>query len=154
MYILDVKDDHVLQVFCQEPSTSSKYPHEGPPILDTLLIKISTRNFQGIFLRVKKHHPWHQGWPCPPSLQSGTLNVLQVPPLLTPHSWHTSNSWYIYWKCVKNGRSFMLVLGGHWGFLTGDLEDRVILDVMDVLGRPQGSYPESFVSLSLFLAEI
>ena len=26
--------------------------------------------------------------------------------------------------------------------------------VMDVLGRPQGSYPESFVSLSLFLAEI
>ena len=36
----------------------------------------------------------------------------------------------------------------------GDLEDRVILDNMDDLGRPQGSYPESFVSLSLFLAEI
>ena len=36
----------------------------------------------------------------------------------------------------------------------GDLEDRVILDVMDDLGRHQGSYPESFVSLSLFLAEI
>ena len=35
-----------------------------------------------------------------------------------------------------------------------DLEDRVILDNMDDLGRPQGSYPESFVSLSLFLAEI
>ena len=28
------------------------------------------------------------------------------------------------------------------------------LGVMDVLGRPQGSYPESFVPLSLFLAEI
>ena len=28
------------------------------------------------------------------------------------------------------------------------------LGVMDVLGRPKGSYPESFVSLSLFLAEI
>ena len=35
-----------------------------------------------------------------------------------------------------------------------DLEDRVIHDIMDVLGRPQGSYPESFVSLSLFLAEL
>ena len=46
------------------------------------------------------------------------------------------------------------VLGGHWGFLTGDLEDRVILDTMDDLGGPQGSYPEGFVSLSLFLAEI
>ena len=30
----------------------------------------------------------------------------------------------------------------------------VIHDVLDVLCRPQGSYPESFVSLSLFLAEI
>ena len=36
----------------------------------------------------------------------------------------------------------------------GDLEDRVILDNMDDLGSPQVSYPESFVSLSLFLAEI
>ena len=39
-------------------------------------------------------------------------------------------------------------------FLMGDLEDRVILDNMDDLGRVQGSYPESFMSLSLFLAEI
>ena len=46
------------------------------------------------------------------------------------------------------------VLGGQWGFLTGDLEDRVILDTMDDLWGPQGSYPEGFVSLSLFLAEI
>ena len=30
----------------------------------------------------------------------------------------------------------------------------MILDNMDDLGRPQGSYPESFVSLSSFLAEI
>ena len=36
----------------------------------------------------------------------------------------------------------------------GHLEDRVIVDDMDDLGRPQGSYPEGFVSLSLFLAEI
>ena len=27
-------------------------------------------------------------------------------------------------------------------------------DDVDVLGRPQGSYPESFVPLSLFLTEI
>ena len=40
------------------------------------------------------------------------------------------------------------------GLLTVDLEDRVILDTMDDLGGPQGSYPEGFVSLSLFLAEI
>ena len=77
-------DDPVLQVSNQEPSMSSKYPNSWPPILDTLIIKISTRNFQGIFLRVKQHHPWHQGWPCPWSLRSGTLNVFQVPSFLTP----------------------------------------------------------------------
>ena len=40
----------------------------------------------------------------------------------------------------------------HWGtlrrFLTGDIEDRVILDVMDDFVWPQGSYPESFTSIS------
>ena len=35
-----------------------------------------------------------------------------------------------------------------------DLGEKVILDTMDDLWGPQGSYPESFVSLSLFLAEI
>ena len=34
------------------------------------------------------------------------------------------------------------------------MEDRVIHDVMGVLGRPQGAYPESFVSLFLYLADI
>ena len=34
------------------------------------------------------------------------------------------------------------------------MEDRVILDDMDDLGRPQGSYPECFMSSFLFLAEI
>ena len=38
--------------------------------------------------------------------------------------------WYLYWKCVKNGGSRRGVLGGCWGFLTRDLEDRVILDLM------------------------
>ena len=36
-------------------------------------------------------HLWHQGWPCPPSLLSETLNVLQKPPLRTEDSWHTFN---------------------------------------------------------------
>ena len=31
---------------------------------------------------------------------------------------------------------------------------RVILDVLDIVSRPQGSYTESFVSISLLLAEI
>ena len=54
----------------------------------------------------------------------------------------------------EGGGSRRGILGGHWGFLTGDLEDRVILDTMDDLGGPQGSYPEGFMTLSLFLAEI
>ena len=53
-------------------------------------IKILIRNFpdrvQGVYL----HHPWCQGWPWPSCLPSGTLNVLRVPPFLTPYSWHTS----------------------------------------------------------------
>ena len=47
-------NDPFLYVSGQEPSTSSKYPPFWPPIPDTFLIKISTRNFQGIFLSVKK----------------------------------------------------------------------------------------------------
>ena len=36
----------------------------------------------------------------------------------------------------------------------GHLEDKVIFDTMDDLRGPKGSYPEGFMSLSLFLAEI
>ena len=62
---------------------------------------------------------------------------------------------YLYWKCVKKGGgSGVGVLGGRWWFLTGDMEDRVILDNMDDLGGPKRSYPEGFLSLSLFLVEI
>ena len=34
------------------------------------------------------------------------------------------------------------------------MEDRVNRDILDDIGGPQESYPEGFVSLSLFLAEI
>ena len=36
MMIHDVQDDPVLQVAGQEPSTSSKYGHQGQGVLDTL----------------------------------------------------------------------------------------------------------------------
>ena len=36
------------------------------------------------------------------------------------------------------------------GFLTGDMEDRVIPDVMNDVLLPQGRYPENFVLLSHF----
>ena len=50
------------------------------------------------------------------------------------------------WKCVKNVGSDMLVLGGN-------SENRVILELIYVLGGSHGSYLEIFIKLSLFLAE-
>ena len=35
------------------------------------------------------------------------------------------------------------------GFLTGDMEDRVIPDVMNDVFLPKGRYPENFVPISL-----
>ena len=35
-------------------------------------------------------------------------------------------------------------------FLTGDMEDRVIPDVMNDVFLPQGRYPENFVLISLW----
>ena len=40
--------------------------------------------------------------------------------------------------------SLMGVLGVCGGFLTGDFEDRVILAIMNVLGRPPQSYTDIF----------
>ena len=56
--------------------------------------------------------------------------------------------WYLYWKCVKNGGSKRGVFGGYWGLLTGDMEDRVIIDIIDDLVWPQQKYPENFMSIS------
>ena len=41
----------------------------------------SSPNFQDIFPILYQHDLWCQRWPHPPSLQSGTLNVLQAPNL-------------------------------------------------------------------------
>ena len=51
-------------------------------------------------------------------------------------------------EVCQNGWSRRGVLGGHCGFLTGDMEDRVIPDVMNDVFLPQGRYPENFVLIS------
>ena len=43
------------------------------------------------------------------------------------------------------GRSRRGVLGGRCGFLTRDMEDRVIPDVMNDVFLSQRTYPENFV---------
>ena len=48
--------------------------------------------------------------------------------------------WYLYYKCIRNLGSRRGVLGGCWGFLTGELQDMVISDVMDDLILPWGRY--------------
>ena len=40
------------------------------------------------------------------------------------------------------------VVRGCWGFLTGDMEELVISDVMNDVFLPQGRYPENFVVIS------
>ena len=53
----------------------------------------SSWNFQDKFLVVSQDDPTHQGWPHPPSLQSGTFSVLQV---------------WLWWWGVLNTLIFML----------------------------------------------
>ena len=50
--------------------------------------------------------------------------------------------------CQDRGGSRREVLGGCWGFLTGDREDRVIPDIMKHFFSPQGRYPENFMPIS------
>ena len=42
----------------------------------------------------------------------------------------------------------MWVLGGHWRLLTWDLKNQVSFYVINILDRPQGSYPENFLLIS------
>ena len=95
----------------------------------------------------------------------GTWRTLRVPyrrlggqGLLWCHEWSCltlrKEPWKFRVDIFIRSVSRIGVLGGRWGFLTRDSVERVIFDHMDVLGRPQWSHPESFVSLSLFLAKI
>ncbi len=74
----DVKDDPILQIPDQDPSMSSKYGLQGQVVPDNLLILLESWNLAHN-LRITYHEDlWCQGWPHPPSIQSGTINVPQV----------------------------------------------------------------------------
>ena len=48
----------------------------------------------------------------------------------------------------RRGRSRRGVIGGRSGFLTSDMDDRVIPDVMNEIRLPQGRYSENIVLIS------
>ena len=78
-------------------------------------------------------HPWHHGY------------TWQTPRRI---SWKFCS--YIFVGSVSGlAGSFILTLGGCQGFLTWDLEDWVTFDNIDLLHKPQGSSPESYVWISL-----
>ena len=90
-------------------------PFLTPPSWPSSNWDINTK-FSGYLPWGKKHHSWHQEWPSPPCLRSGTLNVLQVPAFLTPPSWHTSNwdintkfSAYLPWSLPKSSIDCMVI---------------------------------------------
>ena len=60
------------------------------------------------------------------------------------------------WK--EGWGSRRVLLGQHWGCLTGDIEDRVNVihghDVLDDMSRPQRSYPENFLIFVFSLADM
>ena len=58
--IPDIRNDPVLLVSSQESPMSLKSTPLMTPFPYTYIIKISSLNFQGIFLRVNKLHSWHQ----------------------------------------------------------------------------------------------
>ena len=81
--IHDVRNDHILPVSGQVPSKSSKYPPSWHPLPSWHISNwdINTK-FSGYLPWGKKHHSWHQEWPCPPCLWSGTSQRPPSTPLL------------------------------------------------------------------------
>ena len=51
-------------------------------------------------------------------------------------------------EVCQEGGSRRGVLGGHRGFLTGKIYDRVTPDVMNDVCLPYGTYPENFMLIS------
>ena len=80
-----------------------------------------------MFLGVYIGHPCCQGWLCCPCLQSGTLNILQVPPFLTPPSWHTSN------KDINTKFSGYL----SWARIWSPMTSRMTMSSMSLIRTPQ-----------------
>ena len=89
--IYDVKDDPFLHDSSQEPSTTSEYVLLGWGVLDTLLIMLESWNFAHNSGIAYHDDPWCQGWPHPPNIQSGTINIFQAWTSRMGVSWHTSN---------------------------------------------------------------
>ena len=52
-------------------------------------------------------------------------------------------------EVCQEGGSRSGALGGRWGFLTRDMEDKVITEVMNDVYIPQGRYPENFMLIAL-----
>jgi hypothetical protein len=74
--IYDVKMTPILHGSSQEPSTSSK-----SHLLQSQPNHVgSSSNFQDIFHIIYQHDLWSKDDHDPPSLQSGTINILQVQP--------------------------------------------------------------------------
>ena len=111
-------------------------------ILDTLLMRIWTLNFQGIILGVNQGNPWHQGWPCPPSLLSEALNILQVPP------WWTTPSLNILQKKISTWNFHSIFLGvkeGHpwyhdWPWPSSLLSGTIIVLKVHTLRKESSLY--------------
>ena len=49
---------------------------------------------------------------------------------------------------VKKRGSRSGVIAGHLGFLSGDIDDRVIHDIINYVLLPQGRYSENFMMIS------
>ena len=86
----------------------------------------------------RQGHTWHHEWPS-----------------YTPrkNSWKFHVSIFIR-SVSRREASSMVVLGGHCGFLSKDMEDRGFPDIIYHLVRPQEWFPESFVLISWNLAEL
>jgi len=73
---------------------------QGRGVLDTLLFMLESWNLAHKSSITYHDDPWCQELPHPPSIQSGTLNILQVWTSRTGGSWHTSH----YARELKFGR--------------------------------------------------
>ena len=112
----------------------------------------------GVYIFIKSESRWGV-------INGGTCMMLTVPDRRLGgqgHSWcHAGHCltqrkmpWniciYIFIRSVSRiGGCFQEILGGFWGFLTGYLVGRVILDIMDYFIWPQGRQLGSLVSISL-----
>ena len=69
----------------RNPHCPPSTPFLDPPFMTHFQLRYQHQMFRVTSFGQKKHHSWHKDWPCHPFLRAGTLNVLQVPPILTPH---------------------------------------------------------------------